>query len=89
MLLIQVKIKIFSPDGKFLRKIGEPGSFSFPVHCVQCDEYLIVSDHSEHCIKVMDREGNLQFKSGTQRGGDDELNSTCFVSVPKSGLLMV
>ena len=45
-------IKIFSTDGKFVRKIGGPGSFSFPVHCVQCDEYLIVSDSNEHCIKV-------------------------------------
>ena len=73
----------------FLKKIDEPGSLSFPVHCVQCNEYLIVSDHSEHCIKMMDREGNLQYTFGTQGGGDGELNSPCFLSVTKSGLLMV
>ena len=82
-------IKIFSPDGKFLTKIGEPGSFGIPIHCVQCDDYLIVSDHSEHCIKVMDRKGDLQYKFGSQGGGDGELNSPCFLSVTKSGLLMV
>ena len=34
-------IKIFSTNGKFVRKIGGPDSFSWPIHCVQCDEYLI------------------------------------------------
>ena len=37
-------IKIFSPEGKFLRKFGGHGSLNFPVHCVQYDRYLIVSD---------------------------------------------
>ena len=53
-------IKIFSTDGKFLRKIGGPGSFSCPIHCIQCDEYLIVSDKDEHCIKVFSTEGEYQ-----------------------------
>ena len=52
-------IKIFSPDGKFLMKIGGPGSFRCPVHCVQCDEYLIVSDSSDHSINVFTREGGI------------------------------
>ena len=43
-------IKIFTPDGRFVMKIGGQGSFSFPIHCVQCGEYFIVSDSSEHCI---------------------------------------
>ena len=30
-------IKIFSPDGNFLMKIGEQGSFTPSVHCAQCD----------------------------------------------------
>ena len=47
-------IKIFSPDGKFLMKIGGQGAFTFPFHCIQCDRYLIVSDRDEHCIKVYD-----------------------------------
>ena len=36
----------------FLMKIGEQGYFTFPIHCVQCDRYLIVSDYLEHCVKV-------------------------------------
>ena len=82
-------IKIFSPDGKFLMKIGVQGSFTHPVHCVQCDRYLIVSDCNEHCIKVFDRNGNFQYKFGKQGGGDGEFNKPVCLSVNKSGHLMV
>ena len=82
-------IKIFSTNGKFVRKIGGPGSFSCPVHCVQCDEYLIVSDHGEHCIKVFSTEGEYQYKFGQQGGGDGEFNSPRCMAVTKSKHLMV
>ena len=82
-------IKIFSSDGKFVRKIGGPGSFSFPIHCVQCDEYLIVSDCNEHCIKVFSTEGKYQYKFGQQGGGDGEFNSPHSLSVTKSKHLLV
>ena len=82
-------IKIFSPDGKFLMKIGGQGSFACPIHCVQCDRYLIVSDHREHCIKVFDRNGNFQYKFGKQGGGDGEFNYPYYLSVNKSGQVLV
>jgi len=83
-------IKIFSPDGKFLMKIGGQGSFTFsPIHCVQCDRYLIVSDIKEHCLKVYDRNGNFQYKFGKRGGGDGEFNYPGCLSVNKSGHLMV
>ena len=83
-------IKIFSPDGNFLMKIGGPGSFSFPVHCVQCNEYLIVSDSGDaHNIKVFSREGEYKYKFGKRGGGDGEFTYPRCLSVTKSGLLMV
>ena len=82
-------IKIFSSDGKCLMKIGEQGSFSFPIHCIQCDRYLIASDAHEHCIKVFDRNGNFQFKFGKQGGGDGEFCYPRLLSMNKSGHLMV
>ena len=82
-------IKIFSPDGKFLMKIGGQGSFTFPIHCVQCDRYLIVSDCSEHCVNVFNYNGNFQYKFGKQGGGDGEFNYPRCLSVNKSGHLMV
>ena len=45
-------IKIFSLDGQFLRKIGTGGSFSFPIHCIQHENYLIVSDTEDHSVKL-------------------------------------
>ena len=82
-------IKIFSPDGNFLTKIGRPGSFSGPAHCVQCGEYLIVSHSNDHSIQVFSSEGEYKYKFGKKGGGDGELNCPRFLSVTKSGLLMV
>ena len=62
-------IKIFSPLGNFIRKIGGPGSFSFPVHCVQCNGYFIVSDSHDHSIKVFDEDGVYKYKFGKQGEG--------------------
>ena len=82
-------IKIFTPDGKFLMKIGGQGSLRFPVHCVQCGEYFIVSDGNEHCIKVFNSEGNLQYKFGKKGKGDGEFNNPRFLSVTRSKHLLV
>ena len=82
-------IKIFSPDGKFVMKIGGQGSLSYPIHCVQCGEYFIVSDHNEHCIKVFNREGHFQYKFGKQGQGDGEFNGPYFLSVTQSKHLLV
>ena len=70
-------------------KIGGQGSFSFPVHCVQCGEYFIVSDSNEHCIKVFNREGHFQYKFGKQGNGDGEFNNPRFLSVTQSKHLLV
>jgi len=54
-------IKIFSPSGRFLRKIGEEGTFTYPYQCVQYDNRFIVSDGDEHCIRVLARHGSLLY----------------------------
>ena len=85
-------IKIFTPDGRFVMKIGgqsSEGSFSCPVHCVQCGEYFIVSDQTEHCIKVFNREGHFQYKFGKQGEGDGEFHYPRFLSVTQSKHLLV
>ena len=83
-------IKIFTPDGRFIMKIGEQGSFSFPVHCVQCGEYFIVSDSgSQNCINVFNMEGHFQYKFGEQGKGDGEFNYPRFLSVTQSKHLFV
>ena len=82
-------IKIFTPDGRFVMKIGEQGSFSFPIHCVQCGEYFIASDSGEHCIKVFNREGHFQYKFGKKGEGDGEFNRPRFLSVTQSKHLLV
>ena len=70
-------------------KIGEKDSFSFPVHCVQCGEYFIVSDQNEHCIKVFNKEGNFQYKFGKQGKGDGEFDYPGYLLVNESQHLFV
>ena len=82
-------IKIFTPDGDFVMKIGEQGSFGFPVHCVQCGEYFIVSDCIEHCIKVFNREGHFQYKFGKKGKGDGEFYYPGYLLVNESQHLFV
>ena len=83
-------IKIFSIfSGELIMKIGGPGLLSFPIHCVQCGRYLIVSDNIEHSMKVLDQDGNFQYKFGKQAGGDGEFKNPGCLSVDKLGRLIV
>ena len=70
-------------------KIGGQGSLSYPVHCVQCGEYFIVSDRGEHCIKVFNREGHFQYKFGKQGERDGKFNEPRILSVTQSKHLLV
>ena len=67
----------------------EQGSLTDPIHCVQCDRYLIVSDRGEHCVKVFNYDGNFQYKFGEKGGGDGDFDNPRCLSVNKSGHLMV
>ena len=82
-------IKIFTLDGRFVKKIGGQDSFSFPIHCVQCGEYFIVSDSVGHCIKVFNREGHFQYKFGKNGKGNGEFNYPRSLSVTQSKHLLV
>ena len=82
-------IKIFSPSGKFLRKFGGEGSLVSPFHCIQTQQYLMVSDFGEHCIKVFDLQGNFRFKFGKVGHKEGEFNGPVYLSVSKSGHLVV
>ena len=83
-------VKIFSQSGgQLLQKIGGNGSFTFPIHCIQYDKYLIVSDSHEHCIKVHDRDGKFLYQFGKEGEGVGEFNKPRCLSVNKSGHLMV
>ena len=81
-------IKIFSPGGQFLRKFGE-GFLAKPYHCIQTEQYFIVSDLGDHCMKVFDLEGNFQFKFGKKGNKEGEFHERCYLSVNKEGRLIV
>ena len=59
-------INIFSPEGNFLTKIGGHVSCTFPLHCIQYERYLIVSDHSDLVSKFLT--GMESFGTSLERG---------------------
>ena len=82
-------IKIFSSSGEYLRKFDGAGSLVEPYYCIQYGQYFIVSDFSDHSIKMFDLEGKFMSKFGKKGKKDGEFNSPRFLSVNKEGLLMV
>ena len=82
-------IKIFSSRGRFLRKIGTPRSVTFPLQCIQHDNYFIVSDSDENCVKVFDKGLGFVYEFGERGDGDGEFFNPGCLSVNKAGHLMV
>jgi len=56
---------------------------------VQYDNYLIVSDGGENCIKVFNKDGTFLYKFGKKGHGDGEFDTPRGLSVNKAGHLMV
>ena len=81
-------IEIVTPEGDILRKIAL-GSFIYPMHCVQCDKYFVVSDTFDNAIKVFDQEGAFLYKYGKEGDGVEELKYPRFLAVDKVGHLLV
>ena len=82
-------IKIFSADGQFLHKLGTEVAFTTPFHCIQHENYLIVSDEGYNSVKCFDRKDILLYKFGKKGGGAGEFNLPHCLSVHKGGHLMV
>ena len=55
-------IKIFTPSGQFLGKFGGEDLLVDPIHSIQKDQYFIVSDWGDHCIKVLNTDGDFLYK---------------------------
>ena len=81
-------IEIVTPEGDILTEIS-PGFFMHPIHCVQCDKYLVVSDTCDHAIKVFDKEGAFLYKFGKEGNGVEELKFPRCLAVDKVGHLLV
>ena len=82
-------IKIFSADGQFVNKLGTEGSFTKPYHCIQHDNYLIVSDSDDHSVKCFDRKGNVLYKFAKEGNAHGRFNKPSCLSMDKTGHLMV
>lgn len=81
-------IEIVTPEDNILRKIG-PGFFVYPMHCVQCDKYFVVSDTFDNAIKVFDQEGAFLYKFGKKGNGVEEFRLPRCLAVDEVGHLLV
>ena len=53
------------------------------------DQYFIVSDNGDHCIKVFNTEGNFLYKFGKKGKGEEDFDLPRCLSVDKAEHLMV
>ena len=60
-----------------------------PCHCIQKDQYFIVSDYGDHSIKVFNTDGKFLYKFGKKGRRDVELMRPRCLSFDKAGHLMV
>ncbi|CAH1241183.1 TRIM2 [Branchiostoma lanceolatum] len=81
------RICVYGPDMTLVRKVGSPHSrlderFRSP-YFVSSDGSgrILVSDLSNHCVKVMDSDYKLQLKIGTQGSRAGQLQYPCGVAV--------
>ena len=56
-----------------------------PFHCIQHDQYFIVSDSGDHSIKMFNLEGKFICKFGKQGNKDGEFNKPRYLAVNKEG----
>ncbi len=71
-------VSIHLPDGRCVRKFGSQGSGNAQFHwpryvTIDQEDRIIVSDGSNHCIKVLDASGQFMYKFGSMGSGDGQL----------------
>ena len=83
-------VKVFSTGKQILQKIGENYIFKVPCSCVSYEQYLIVSDEEEECVKIFDREqGKFLSRFASVGDAEGQFNRPNFLAVDKAGHLMV
>ena len=78
---------MFSPKGYLLRTIFICGVSS--LHCIQTDNFLILSDSNENCVKVFNVEGMFLYKFGKKGSGNHEFFNPSCLFVDKVGNIVV
>lgn len=71
-------VSLHLPDGACIRQVGSQGSgndqFHWPRYvAVDHHDRILVSDSSNHCIKVLDSTGHFLFKFGSIGNGDGHM----------------
>ena len=69
--------------------MGKEGSLTGPFHCIQHDNYLIVSDSNDHSVKLFDREGDFLYQFGKKGNAEGEFSMPGCLFMNKAGHLMV
>ncbi|KAI0988653.1 hypothetical protein GJ496_002248 [Pomphorhynchus laevis] len=67
IIIIESKVMtchIFSPDGRYLRKLHLQNDLSFPFDICANGGEIFISDNQAHCVKVFDYNGKLRRKIG-------------------------
>jgi len=87
---------IHLPDGQRVHEFGSQGSGNLQFHWPRYvtvdrlhDDHIIVSDGSNHCVKVFDSTGQFLLKFGSLGSGDGHLKHPRGVAVDPVGNIIV
>ena len=85
------RIQVIAQQGETISIFGDSGpeKLNFPTSCIPYKNMFLVSNGSNHCIKVFDQSGTFLYKFGTKGNQDGQFSSPYGMLVDRSSNLLV
>ena len=85
------RIHVLSKEEETISIIGDSGpeKLNCPNSCIPYNNMFLVSEGSNHCVKVFDQSGTFLYKFGTQGNRDGQFNLPWGMLVDKSNNVLV
>ncbi|XP_078661425.1 uncharacterized protein LOC144905573 [Branchiostoma floridae x Branchiostoma belcheri] len=87
------RLRVFNQDGSEVGTYGSghrsPGPWSPRYVTVDGEGNILVTDDNNHCVHVLDREGNFKFKFGSEGSDESQLKNPQGICVDGKGNIIV
>ena len=85
------RIQVIAQQGETISIFGDSGpeELYHPTSCIPNKNMFLVSEQSNHCIKVFDQSGTFLYKFGTKGNQDGQFNCPWCMFVDRSSNLLV
>eukprot|EP00058_Branchiostoma_floridae_P018606 XP_002604095.1 hypothetical protein BRAFLDRAFT_71616 [Branchiostoma floridae] len=84
------EVLVFRPDGTLVRTVGQQQGMVFPQYItVDGEGNILVSDWSNHCVYVYNKDGEFLFQFGGEGSGEGQLNWPRGICTDRAGNIIV